>query len=49
MKVFIESQFNYCPLIRMFHSRTMNNKFSCIHERALLVYSNYSSNFDELL
>ena len=32
MKAFIESQFNYCPLISMFHSRTMNNKMNRIHE-----------------
>ena len=50
MKAFIESQFNYCPLIWMFHSRTMNNKINRIHERALrLVYSNYVSSSDELL
>ena len=34
----------------MFHSRTMNNKVSRIHERDLrLVYSDYSFSFDELL
>ena len=50
MKAFIESQFNYCPLIWMFHSRTMNNKINRIHERALrLVYSDHVSSFDELL
>ena len=33
----------------MFYSRTMNNKINHFHERALrLVYSDYSSNFDEL-
>ena len=43
MKAFIESQFNYCPLIWMFHFRTMNKKIIRIHERALrLVYSNTS-------
>ena len=26
MKAFIESQFNYCHLIWMFHSRSLNNK-----------------------
>ena len=26
MKAFIESQFNYCPLVWMFHSKTFNNK-----------------------
>ena len=50
LKAFIESQFNYCPLIWMFHSRTMNGKIDRIHERALrLVYSDYVSSFDKLL
>ena len=26
MKAFIESQFNYCPLVWMLHSKTFNNK-----------------------
>ena len=26
MKAFIESRFNYCPLIWIFHSRTINKK-----------------------
>ena len=33
MKAFILFQFNYCPLIRMFHSRAMNNKINRIYER----------------
>ena len=50
MKAFIKSEFKYCPLIWMFHSRAISNKINRIHERALrLTYSNYSSNFDELL
>ena len=50
MKAFIESQFNYFSLIWMFHSRAMNNKMNRILEKALrLVYSNYSSNYNELL
>ena len=50
MKALTGSQFNYCPLIWMFHSRTMNNKINRIHERALrLVYSDHVSSFDELL
>ena len=50
IKAFIESKFNYCPLIWMFHSRTMNNKINRIHKRALrLVYSDHVSSFDELL
>ena len=39
MKAFIESQFNYCPLVWMFHSRTLNNRINRLHEKALrLVY-----------
>ena len=50
MKRFIESQFNYCPLIWMFHSRTMNNKTNTIHERAFrLVCSDHAPSFDVLL
>ena len=50
MKAFTESQFNYCPLIWMFHSRTLNNKINHLHERALrIVYSDYKSSFCELL
>ena len=50
MKTFIESQFNYCPLIWMLHSRTLNNKINRIHERAMrIVYSDYNSSFNELL
>ena len=50
MKAFIESQFSYCPLIWMFHSRTMNNRINRLHERALrLVYKNENLSFEELL
>ena len=50
MKAFIESQFNYCPLIWMFHSRQLNNKINKLHERALrLVYKNPNLCFQELL
>ena len=51
MKAFIESQFNYCPLIWMFHgSRTLNNRNNRLHERALrLVYKNTQLTFEELL
>ena len=50
MKAFIESQFNRCPIIRIFHSRTMNNKINRIQESALrLVYSGHDSSFVELL
>ena len=50
MKAFIESQFNYCPLIWILHSRTLNNKINRIYERALrTVYSDDNSSFNELL
>ena len=50
MKTFIESQFNYCPLIWIFHSRTINNKINRLHERALgIVYSDFKSSFEGLL
>ena len=50
MKAFIESQFNYCPLIWMFHNRTMNNRINGIHERALrIAYRDYKSSFAQLL
>ena len=50
MKAFIESQFGYCPLIWMFHNRTLNNRINKIHERSLrLVYNDNTSTFSELL
>ena len=50
MKAFIDSQFNYCPLVWMFHNRNLNNRINKIHERALrLVYKNPNCSFEELL
>ena len=50
MKAFIESQFGYCPLIWMFHSRSLNNKINPTHERALrITYNDKSSSFQDLL
>ena len=50
MKAFIESQFGYCPLIWMFHSRTLNTRINNIHERALrIVYKGHNSSFEHLL
>ena len=50
MKAFAISQFNYCPLIWMFHNRALNNRIAKIHERALrLVYQNKDLSFSELL
>ena len=50
MKTFIDSQFNYCPLICIFHSRALNNKINILHKRALrIVYKNSNLSFQELL
>ena len=50
MKTFVESQFNYCPLIWMFHSRRLNNKINNVYEKALRIfYSDFKSTFQELL
>ena len=50
MKAFIMSQFSYCPLVWMCHSRTLNNKINKLHERALrLAYDDRHSTFEELL
>ena len=50
MKSFVTSQFSYCPLIWMFHSRRLNNKINSIHERALrIAYQDNTSAFQELL
>ena len=49
MKAFIDSQFQYCPLVWMFHSRTINNRINRLHERALrLAYKDSISSFEEL-
>ena len=50
MKTFIQSQFNYCPLVWMFHNRTLNQKINKLHERALrIIYKNDNLTFQELL
>ena len=49
MKAFVMSQFRHGPLVWMCHSRTLNNKINELHERALwLVYddsSQHSKNY----
>ena len=50
MKAFISSQFNYCPLVWMLHSRSLNRRINRIHERSLrMVYNDYESSFELLL
>ena len=50
MKLFSTSQFGYCPLVWMFHSRGVNNKINSIHERSLrITYGGKTSKFQRLL
>ena len=50
MQSFILSQFGYCPLVWMLHSRKLNNRINRLHERALrLTYRDDNSTFDQLL
>ena len=50
MNSFILSQFGYCPLVWLLHSRRLNNRINRIHCRALrIVYRDHKSSFDELL
>ena len=50
MKQFILTQFGYCPLIWMCHSRKVNNRINRLHERALrVVYQDNSNSFTDLL
>ena len=50
LNAFFTSQFNYCPLTWMFHSRKLNNKINRLHKRCLqLIYSDIISSYEELL
>ena len=50
MNAFFTSQFNYCPLVWMCHSRTNNRKINRLHERCLrIIYNDKQSSFNELL
>ena len=50
MKAYVACQFGYCPLVWMFHSRSLNNKINSFHERALrITYGDRSSSFENLL
>ena len=49
MNAFFNVQFNYCPLIWMFHSRQNNNKVTHLHERCLrLIHNEKLSSSEEL-
>ena len=46
LNAFFISQFSYCPLVWMFHSRGKNNKINRIHERCLrIIYNDKKSTF----
>ena len=50
MNASFKTQFNYCPAIWMFHSRTLNKKINRLHDRCLrIIYNDKLSNFEELL
>ena len=50
MRAFVISQFQYCPLVWMFHSRHANNKMNRMHERALrIARKDFESSFNTLL
>ena len=49
---FIKGQFNYCPLIWMFCSRSCNSMINRVHQRSLKLIYNYNANdasFENLL
>ena len=46
----IASQFSYCPLVWMFHSKKLGKKINALHERTLrITYGGKMSSFNELL
>ena len=50
LNAFFISQYSYCPLVWLFHSRGKNNKINRIHERCLqIIYNDKKSTFYELL
>ena len=50
MKAFITSEFGYCPLVCIFHSRKLNSRVNKLDERALrIVYQDYASSLTQLL
>ena len=50
MNALFKAQFNYCPIVWMFHSRSLNNKINRLHERCLrIIYNDKRSSFEELL
>ena len=50
MNALFTTQFSYCPLVWMCHSRINNSKINMLHERCLrIIYNDKQSSFTELL
>ena len=50
MNAYFMSQFGYCPLVWMNHSRTLNNRINGLHKKTLsLVCNDFSPSFSKLL
>ena len=37
MNTFVETQFEYCPLIWMFYSRKVNSKINNLQEQSMMI------------
>ena len=49
MNAFFDSQFNYCPLIWMWHNRKLYYKINQLHEKCwCLIYNDKISSYEEL-
>ena len=50
LNTFFVSQFSYCPLVWICHSRTLNNRMNKLHERCLrVIYDDKKSTFQKSL
>ena len=49
MNAFFKAQFNYCPIIWMFHSCCLSNKIRLHGSCLRMIYNDKISNFEELL
>ena len=46
INAFVESQFNYCRLVWMFHSRKLNNKINKLQERSLRIICGFGYSYN---
>ena len=47
---FVKAKFNYCAVVWMFYSRSLNDKINKLHEQCLrIIYNGRHSKFVELL